>query len=209
MQLHGERNHFLLGAGGHASVLFNIATKLRIRIAGVVLPPGEIASRDFGLNVIDESRLSEEVDTNTSLLLNGVGPRPGNPVHYDLFLKWTSRGYRFASLIDPMAVVESTVEIGEGVTVVAGAILQTGVRIGAASVINTAAVVDHDCILGPGAFIGPNATLCGDVQIGSRSFVGASATVLPGVRIGDDALIGAGCTVSRDVETGSTVRLLK
>ena len=209
MQLHSERNYFLFGAGGHASVLLSIASKLRIRIAGIVLPPGEVASRHFGLNLLDESKLCEELDKSTSLLINGVGPRPGSPVHYDLFLRWKSLGYRFTSLIDPMAIVESTVEIGEGVTIVAGAILQTGVRVGDASVINTAAVVDHDCILGQGSFIGPNATLCGDVQIGSRTFVGASATVLPGVRIGDDALIGAGCTISKDVETGSTVRLTK
>lgn len=209
MQLRSESNYFLFGAGGHASVLLSIASKLMIKVAGIVLPPGEIASRHFGLNVIDESKLCEEIDINTCLLMNGVGPRPGNPIHYDLFLKWTSLGYRFASLIDPMAVVESTVKIGEGVTVVAGAILQTGVSVGDAAVINTAAVVDHDCILGQGSFIGPNATLCGDVQIGSRTFVGASVTVLPGVRIGDDVLIGAGCTISRDVEAGRTVRLSK
>jgi UDP-perosamine 4-acetyltransferase len=197
--LNGKHRYFLLGAGGHASVIFNVARSLNIHVSGVVVPDGITPTRDFDLPITTESSLLTMVEPTEAMLLNGVGARPGHCANLDVFIKWRVANFHFRTLIDPAATVRDDVELGEGVAVIAGAIVQTGASLGNSVIVNTAAVVEHDCRIEEGSFVGPNATLCGGVKIGTRVFVGAGATVLPNVKIGDDVIIGAGYIVKRDV----------
>jgi len=198
-QLNRKHRYFLLGAGGHASVVSSVARSLKIDVSVVVVPDGFTPTRDFGLPIITESSLLRTIEPSDAMLLNGVGARPGHCANLDVYRKWRVANFRFQTLIDPTATVRDDVELDEGVAVMAGAIVQTGASLGNAVIVNTAAVVEHDCKVEEGSFVGPNATLCGGVKIGTRTFVGAGATVLPNVQVGDDVIIGAGYIVKRDV----------
>jgi UDP-perosamine 4-acetyltransferase len=187
--------------------MFDLARALGIAVDAVVLPDGRAPLRSFDVPTVDESTFIEEIDPISARLINGIGPRPGRPRHLSAYLKFSTRGFDFPSLVDPTAVVRTTLSLGAGTTIIAGAVIQSGVRMSEMVVVNTAAVVDHDCVVGTGAFVGPNATLCGGVKVGARSFIGAGAILLPGVEIGEDAIVGAGCTISEYVGPGSITRL--
>ena len=103
------------------------------------------------------------------------------------------------------AVVHSSVQIGEGTLICAGAVIQPDASLGNHVIANTSCSIDHDCRVDDYAHIGPGARLAGNVTIGKRSFVGAGATIVPGVTIGADVTVGAGAVVLCDVAKGRTV----
>ncbi|WP_372735241.1 acetyltransferase [Nocardioides sp.] len=103
-------------------------------------------------------------------------------------------------LVDPSAVLASTVEVGHGVYVNAGVVVGSHVTLGCHVNLNRSASVGHDNTIEFAASLGPGALTAGGVHIGAAAFIGAGSTVLPGVRIGRRATVGAGAVVTRDVE---------
>jgi sugar O-acyltransferase (sialic acid O-acetyltransferase NeuD family) len=106
------------------------------------------------------------------------------------------------SLLDPTAIVGSTVDVAHGAYLNAGVVVGAHARLGCHAHVNRSASVGHDCDLGFASSIGPGAVLTGHVQVGPAAFVGAGAVVLPGVRVGAGAVVGAGSVVTRDVPDG-------
>lgn len=174
----------------------------------------------LGLVDLDASRIGTEVlghrviggddavlchPAESLRLANGVGSVRSTAARRGVFLRFSMRGYRFVTVVHPAAVVATNAELGEGVQLMAGAIVQPGVRIGRDAIVNTGATVDHDCRIGDHVHIAPGATLSGDVEIGEGTHVGAGATVIQGVRIGASCVVGAGALVLRNVADGATV----
>ncbi|GAB3244087.1 acetyltransferase [Nocardioides dilutus] len=103
------------------------------------------------------------------------------------------------TLVDPSAVVASTVTLGHGSYVNAGTVVGSHTAIGCHVNINRSASVGHDNVIEFAASVGPGALTTGHVHVGPAAFIGAGAVVLPGVRIGRRATVGAGAVVTRDV----------
>lgn len=179
---------YVLGAGGHAKVLIDALKLCGIQIAGVA-EPGD-----------DEALLDKRTDS--ILLVNGVGGVGDTVPRRRVYEKFKQRGFRFATVRHPAAIVADDVELGEGVQIMAGAVVQPGARIGDNTIVNTRAVVDHDCDIGNHCHIAPGATLSGMVTLGEGAHIGAGATVIQSVKIGAGAVIGAGAAVVRDVPAG-------
>lgn len=126
----------------------------------------------------------------------------GNPfghVRTKLHYLMKGKGLTPISFADPTALICNTATYGEGLQVMASAIVHNDVEIGIQCIINTRALVEHDCVLKDGAEIGPGAVLCGRVRVGENSWIGANATVRPRVIIGDNSIIGAGAVVVTDI----------
>lgn len=147
----------------------------------------------------------ETYATESIYLANGIGSTDSLASRRAIYLRFHDRGYRFATVVHPSAVVSSSTKIQEGAQIMAGAIVQPGVQIGVNSIVNTGAIVDHDCIVGEHCHLAPGSTLSGGVTVGSETHVGVGATVIHGVTIGRSVLIGAGSVVVRDVPDGSKV----
>lgn len=111
----------------------------------------------------------------------------------------------FFSVIHPAAVIDNSVKVGKGSSVMALAVINADTVVGNHCIVNTGAVVEHDCILADFVHISPNATLTGRVAVGEGTQVGAGATVLPGVKIGAWVTIGAGCVVLEDIPDQAVV----
>lgn len=109
-------------------------------------------------------------------------------------------GFRsFATVVDPTAIVASTVVIGEGTVVMAGAVIGAETTIGRLVCVNKAATIGHHVKLSDYATVSPGCVLCGSVTVERGAFVGAGAIVNPEVSIGTNALVGSGSVVRRDV----------
>jgi sugar O-acyltransferase (sialic acid O-acetyltransferase NeuD family) len=107
------------------------------------------------------------------------------------------------ALVDPTAVVGSTVTVGHGAYLNAGVVVGANTTIGCHGHVNRSASVGHDCGLGFASSLGPGVVLTGHVRIGPSAFVGAGAVVLPGITVGAGAIVGAGSVVTRDVPDGA------
>lgn len=196
----------LLGAGGHAKVLIEV-----IRCAGLRLVAcAALESERPDYLPKEADYFSSEADLSAYtpgevLLVNGLGSVRAPDRRARLYRDWKARGYRFATLVHPSAVVALGVALGEGCQVMAGAVIQPAVRVGENCIINTCASVDHDCRIGAHSHIAPGAVLSGDVRIGERVHVGVGAVVIQGVEIGPGSVVGAGAAVIANVDAGTVM----
>lgn len=106
---------------------------------------------------------------------------------------------RFVSAVHPSAIVDASVQLGDGSVIFAGAIIQPDAVIGAHAIVNTGASIDHDCVLGEAVHVAPGARLAGNVRLGDEAFLGIGAVVIPGIAIGARTIVGAGAAVVRDL----------
>jgi sugar O-acyltransferase (sialic acid O-acetyltransferase NeuD family) len=130
----------------------------------------------------------------------------GNPfghVRIRLHEQLVSRGLAPVSFADPTSLLCASAALGDGLQVMAQALVHNDVRIGRQCIVNTKALVEHDCVLEDGVEIGPGTTLCGRVYVGANSWIGAGAVVRPRIRIGRNVIVGVGAAVVSDIPDGT------
>lgn len=192
----------ILGAGGHAKVLIDI---LRMRSAEIIGAVDPLSTSDVsGVRVIGNDDIINEYSPGHVQLVNGIGGVASCSKRRMIFERFLRLGYKFKKVIHPSAIVASGVELGEGVQIMAGAIVQAGTSLGSNSIVNTRGTIEHDCNIGAHAHLAPGSVLCGSVTVGTESFVGASATVIQGVNIGPRTTVGAGSLVLSDIPGDTT-----
>lgn len=196
----------ILGAGGHARVLIEALLAGGEVIAGIVdIDPALQGKTLMGIPVLGGDEIVDDFPRGEIRLVNGIGSIRDTRRRRELFDRFAARGYLFATVVHPAAVVASDAVLEEGAQVMAGAVIQPGCRVGRNSIINTKSSADHDCLIGDHVHIAPGVTLSGDVQIGDHAHVGTGATVIQGVVIGADSLVAAGAVVVRNVTAGARV----
>lgn len=87
-------------------------------------------------------------------------------------------GYTTPSLIHPRAYIGREVDLGMGVMVMAGAIVDVRAKLGDIAVVWPGACLNHDARVGINTFLSPNSTICGHASVGSSCFIGAAAAVV-------------------------------
>jgi UDP-perosamine 4-acetyltransferase len=191
----------LIGAGGHARVVKELAELCGANILGVCDPKFEgVDEQEWnGLQVLGGDTYLTETNPETVLLLNGIGMLPGNGVRESVYQRFTEMGFRFPSLVHPFAWVSASAIISEGAQIMAGVVVQPGASIGENTIVNTRSSIDHDSHLGAHCHLAPGALLCGEVEIGDSSFIGAGSTVIHTVLVASGKVIKAGSLTISDV----------
>ena len=201
-----ERDVVLMGGGGHGRVLVQAIELLGGWIVAVN-DPRLLAEGTSGLGppILSDQEVQARCPPDRVLLVNGVGSTGPAEARRELARRWRERGYRFATIVHPGALVAADAGLGEGAQVMAGAVLQTAARVGADALVNTRASVDHDCVLGDCVHLAPGVTLSGSVTVGELSHLGTGAAAIQGIRIGRRCLVGAGAVVVGDLGDDSRV----
>lgn len=190
----------IIGAGGHARVILDTLLALGEPVLGLTdADSSKHGQRVRGVPVLGADAIVEQHPD--CRLIVGLGH---NRLRAELFSS-LSQTHTLANAIHPRAVLSPTAQLGRGVAVMAGAVINCDVTVGDDVIINTGATVDHDCALGAHVHIAPGAHLAGAVRVAEGAQVSIGASVLPGVQIGAWALVGAGAVVTRDVPPGSIV----
>jgi UDP-perosamine 4-acetyltransferase len=152
-----------------------------------------------GVDWIGEDQVIENYKPSEIRLVNGLGSVNSTEHRKRIYDEFTAKGYLFAAVCHPSAVIAAEVRLSESVQIMAGAILQTGCQIGVNTIINTKASIDHDCIIGSHVHIAPGATLSGNVKVETGVHIGTGATVIHNIRIGQESIVGAGSLVLKNV----------
>jgi sugar O-acyltransferase (sialic acid O-acetyltransferase NeuD family) len=196
----------ILGAGGHAKVLIDTLLLTPVEIAGIVDPDQKKhGARILGIPVIGSDDVVLKHGPDAITLVNGVGSVKQPVLRKQLFDMFKAKGYTFAGVLHPSAVIARDVLLAEGVQVMAGAVIQPGCVIGRNVIINTNASVDHDCAVADHVHIAPGVVLSGGVVVEEGVHIGTGATVLQSIRIGRNSIIGAGAVVLQDVPENALV----
>jgi sugar O-acyltransferase (sialic acid O-acetyltransferase NeuD family) len=190
----------IIGGGGHTKVLIE-ALKLRsTTILGILdADPSKCGTDVSGIRVLGDDNTLSSYSPDTLQLVNGIGSVHVPKIRMTIFEKFKAKGFTFATVIHPSAVVASDVVIDEGAQIMAGAVIQPGCTIGSNAIVNTNVSVDHDCLIGCHVHLSPGVTLSGGVRVGDAVHLGSGATVIQGVIIGKNSLVGAGAVVVNDI----------
>lgn len=188
-----KQNINILGAGGHAKVVIEIAELLDFHIDNIYDDNPSIDEvLDYKVNA------KKEIAPNANLVLamgNNIARKQKSEV---LIANYTN-------VIHPKSVLSRRIKIGVGNVVMASVVINTSCTIGSHCIINTAASIDHDCIIGDFVHIAPKVALAGGVQVGEGSLVGIGSSVRQQVIIGKWCTIGAGSVVINDIEDYAVV----
>ncbi|MGY6563456.1 MAG: acetyltransferase [Halomonadaceae bacterium] len=191
----------LLGAGGHAKVTLDLLHALGRSVLGVCDPKlvadGVVSWR--GLSVLGGDEAVRRYSVEDVELVNGIGSVPGSSLRKKLHMHFTKHNYRFATLVHPSAILGVGVSLGNGVQIMAGAIVQADTQVQDNTILNTGVRVDHDCLISQHTHIAPGAILSGGVVLEEGVHIGPGATLTQGIRVGASAVIGAGTPVVRNV----------
>jgi len=191
----------IVGSSGHARVIVDIITGCgAYGIAGLIDDTKPEGSVEFDLPI-----------------LGGVANLP------EIVRKYQPRGYFVAvgdnwsrgllvakiealapelaaiTVVHPGAQVSRTASLGDGVAVMAGAVISSNALVGRFCIVNTRASVDHDARLAEFASIGPGATLAGNVHVGAYSAICLNACVAEKLSVGPHTVAGAGSVVLYDL----------
>ena len=131
----------------------------------------------------------------------------GNPVlRKKMHIKFLEIGGAVISAISHEASLGTyEVNIGEGTSILAGAILSNSTTIGKCCIIYYNVIITHDCVVEDYVEISPSAILLGRCKVGAYSQIGANATILPDIIIGKNVIVGAGSVVTKDVPDNCVV----
>lgn len=187
----------MIGNGGHASVLVDTLIAQQREIKGYTAPEEE--KNVFDLSYLGTDEVVATYEPNEVELVLGLGTVGISTVRKSMFEHFTARGYTFTNVIHPNAIVASSVKIGQGVQIMAGAILQTNASIANNTIVNTGAIVEHDSVIGCHVHLAPGSTLSGGVKVGNGCHIGTGSSVIQGITIGDETLIGAGSVVVKNI----------
>lgn len=187
----------IIGDGGHASVLIETLHAMERKIVGYTAPKERIELSDLVYLGADE--IIEEYSPDEVELVIGLGTVNIATYRKFLYEKFKNKGYSFTNVIHPSAILSPSVCLGEGIQIMAGAIVQFNVELGNNTIINTGVIIDHDCKIKNHTHIAPGTTLSGGVIVKESCHIGTGVTVIQGIVIGNNTLIGAGSVVVTDI----------
>jgi sugar O-acyltransferase (sialic acid O-acetyltransferase NeuD family) len=196
----------IIGTGGHAKVIADMAKLLGMEILGFVSPNVEVGASFCGSEILGDDLIISSYSSEKINLINGIGALPGKNLRQEVSNRMREQGYSFATVVHPNAIISTDVELDEGVQVMAGAIIQTSVKIGMDTIVNTGAIIDHDCYIEENCHIAPGSVLSGGVVVKNGSYIGSGAKIIQCITINDGCTIAAGTTVYANVPSKMLVR---
>lgn len=196
----------IVGSGGHSRVLIDALLLQSIKIIGFTDSDTRITAKIIqGIHYLGDDLVIEKYLASDIQLVNGVGSIGSALQRKQIYDRFKEKGYSFASVIHPSAIISRETELDEGVQIMAGAIIQAGCRIGKNTIINTKASVDHDCVIDKHVHIAPGATLSGGVNIEECVHIGTGAIIIQRRNVFRHSIVGAGAVVVKDVPANCTV----
>jgi UDP-perosamine 4-acetyltransferase len=192
----------VIGGGGHAKVVIELLRSLGWSPLGLVAPASS-SPMVLGVPVLggDEilPQLRQDGFDSAYIALGN------NALRKQMGAELTKLGFELPSIAHPTAFISSSARIGQGVVVMAHAIVGTDAQVEELAIINTNSVVEHDNRIGKAAHIAPGCSLAGTVTVGDLALVGVGSSVRPGITIGEGAVVGTGSAVVTDVLAGTVV----
>lgn len=153
----------------------------------------------MGLPVYPMERLEEYIDKEKVKLFEAISWYHNMMgVREQKFRELKARGFRFANVISPKAMIW-TKNIGEGNWICDNVYIGYNVTVGSNNIFRACCDVQHYSSVGDNCFIADMTMLAGHVTLKDRCFVGISCAVHNRVTIGYKCVVGGGCVIKYDV----------
>lgn len=192
----------LIGDSGHAKVIEHVAIRAGWGVVAKLDDKYNEQKMELSGQVKGPLRIISELLDNETYILIAIG---ANRVRKLIFDKLQLPIEKYATVVDPSAIVSNDVVIGRGTCIMPNSVVNPASTIGNHVILNTRCVIEHDNVIKDYVHVSPGSTLTGNVTVEEGCHIGAGATLIPSVNIGSWSIVGAGSTVIRDVENDVTV----
>lgn len=108
-------------------------------------------------------------------------------------------GFRFATVVHPLARISPRSSVGEGTIASVGVVVGARTHVGRHVILNRGALVGHDTEIGDYVTVGPGANVAGLCRIGAGAYLAIGCVIRDRVEIGAGAVVAAGAVVVSDV----------
>src|SRR5437868_1159843 len=118
-----EQPVVVIGAGGHARVLIDALRLTGCQISGAVDPALPAGSVSGGVKLLGGDEALERFNPAEVMLVNGIGGTQTTAPRDAIYRRWHDKGFRFATVVHPFAMVSPSATLGEGAQVMAGCVI--------------------------------------------------------------------------------------
>ena len=195
------KNIVLIGGGNQAHYTIDIITKEgKYNIVGIIDSIHEIGTYRFGYKILGRQEDIVEIFKQYNLI-GGIITIGDNWVRYNISNQILELipNFHFINAIHPSVIIGDNVNLGYGITAMAGVIFNPKSVIGNFTFFATGAQIEHDCIINNFASVSAGTILGGHVKLGKFSALTLGVTVLDRLEIGENTVVGAGSLVLKSL----------
>jgi sugar O-acyltransferase (sialic acid O-acetyltransferase NeuD family) len=196
-----KKKILLFGGGNQVHYTIDIIEKEnKYQIAGIIDSVHQIGTDRYGYKVLGRQEniinIVEEHKIKAGLITIG-----DNWSRFKVYLSIIEQipSFEFINAIHPSVVIGKGVELGFGVVMMAGVIVNPLSKIGNFTFFATGCQVEHDCIIEDYASVSAGSVMGGYVTIGKFSAITLGVTILDRIKIGENSVIGSGSLVLKDI----------
>jgi sugar O-acyltransferase (sialic acid O-acetyltransferase NeuD family) len=116
-----------------------------------------------------------------------------------LFEKCLSNNFKFATLIEPSAVISPSAIIGQGTIIATHCTIASSSIIGNNVALNVKTIIGHDILIKDHSVLSSMVNIGGNCVIGSSCYIGMGAMIKEGLIVGDDVILGMGSVLHNNL----------
>lgn len=106
----------------------------------------------------------------------------------------------FANIIHSSAYIDPSCQLGEGIFILPGCVLDYNVVLEDNVLLNTSCSIAHDSKVGQHSFLSPRVAMAGFINIGTCCNIGINTTIIDNIQIADNVQTGGGTVVIKNLE---------
>lgn len=198
------KNIILIGAGGHCkSCIDVIEAEKKYKIVGLIDKNKNSINKNY--KILGDDNILELLLKKTKFALITLGQIKNLKKREKLFNKLKKIGFKFPSIISPLAYVSPNAIIGKGTIIMHGAVVNAGARVGTNCIINSKALIEHDAIVGNNCHLSTRSTLNGEANIGDNSFIGTHTVIKQNVKISNNCFINGNLFVDKNIKANTKI----
>jgi len=194
-------NIVLFGGGLHTTYCIDIIIKEgKYNIIGIVDSIKDIGTEIFGYKIIGRQEQLKEliVKYNVQSGIITIGDNCSRKIVYDCIINLIPN-FKFVNAIHPSTIIGMNVEMGVGIVIMAGCIINPNSIIGDFCFFATGAHLEHDCKIGDFASISAGSITGGKVNIGKFAAITLGVIIMDRLNIGENTVVGSGSLVTKDL----------
>lgn len=151
-----------------------------------------------GKPLFEVETLDTIIDKQNDYLFVAIQWNNLNADRRNVYVKLKNKGYKFANLVSPHAVVQGSL-LGDNCWISDFACIESNVIIKNNVFVKSCAWIGEQSIIEDHCFIGAKSAIGGGVHIGMQSFIGLGTIIFDNVHIGTKCIVGAGTSLKRNL----------
>lgn len=194
------KNLIIIGLSSTAKTIYAFISKYKLfNIIGFAVNEKYINCDKFcDKPVFCIEELDAIINKKNDLLFVAIQWNKLNSDRKSVFMDLKAKGYKFANLISPHAIINGKVS-GENCWVADYSVVDFNSIVEDNVFIKVGAMIGPNCIIKKHSFVGAKSTIGGGSTINEQSFIGLNATIFDEVSVGKKCIVGAASILKRNL----------